>query len=191
MLVIYQDNSGKLQLGNGTLSGWQWSTLQANPVLGSGLTIHQSWQANNIPGLRLGYQIANGHLCTLDWNAWNTNVAGDLWQLREDNPLPIISTLAPLASFTWGTAHTNGLAIIINILSSSSHGVRSDWWTGVAGGSWPPPQSPAALSNVQNYTSLAANADAHIYALQDGGIREFQVGSDGTTYTLVGDVITS
>ncbi len=80
---------------------------------------------------------------------------------------------------------------MMNILSSSSHGVRADWWTGVGGGTWPPPQTPAVMSSVQNYTSLAANADAHIYTLQGGGIKEFQVGSDGTTYTLVGDVTTS
>ena len=180
-----------LQLGNGTSSGWQWSTLEANLILCSRLTIHLYWQANSVAGLRLGYQVANGPLCTLIWNVGNRNVAGEFWQLRKGNPLSIISNRAPLASFTWGIAQLSGLAIMMNTLSSNSHSIRADWWTGAGEGKWLPPQTSTVMNNFQNYTSPATNADAHVYALQDRGVKDFHAVLDGTTYILVDDVITS
>ena len=116
----------KFKLGNATSGGRQWSTLQANPVLESQLSIHKHPHTNNIKDLRPQYQIVSGHHFTLGQNIWNANVAGDLWQLGEDDPLPIIFALTPIAYFSWSIEYCSGLAIITDILSSSSHDVRAD-----------------------------------------------------------------
>ncbi len=85
---------------------------------------------------------------------------------------------------------SNGLPILNDILSSSSHGVSSTFWYGSGGGAWSDGgQTPQAMSATQAYTPLAANANAFVYAMQDGGIKEFVVAVDGTI-NLVGDVVT-
>lgn len=56
----------------------------------------------------------------------------------------------------------DGLAIIMNILSSGLHGFRANEWTDIGGRSWPTPRTPVAINDAQIYASLAANTDAHI-----------------------------
>ncbi len=84
---------------------------------------------------------------------------------------------------------SNGLPIINDILDSSSHGVSSTFWYGSTGGDWTDGATPQAMSITQAYTPLAANANAFVYAMQDGGIKEFAVAGDGSV-VLVGDVTT-
>lgn len=57
-------------------------------------------------------------------------------------------------------------------------------------GEWLPIETPSIMGGVNAFSALAANADAHVYALQDNAIKEFRVASDGTTWSLVGDVET-
>jgi len=49
-------------------------------------------------------------------------------------------------------------------------------------------QNPPIMGQLQIYTAIAANADKHIYALQDGATREFTVAPDGVIWTYVGVV---
>lgn len=105
--------------------------------------------------------------------------------MREDNPRPVISQLAPIACFTWGLVA--GRSAYSDVLSSSQSGVTVD--QDINPGGWPGPIRPDVMANVQNYTSLAANVDAHVYAMENGTIKEFAVANDRTTWVLVGSVI--
>lgn len=74
LLFIWQDSTKKLQLGNGTTTGWEFYTLSANPVFGSGLSLALLWNASWPTSVRLYYQIANGvsnggDLTYLDWSS--------------------------------------------------------------------------------------------------------------------------
>jgi len=110
------------------------------------------------------------------------------WQNRESYPLNQISANASITTFTYGTA-SNGLPVINDILYSSSHGVSSTIWLGSKGGSWSNGVTAQAMSATQAYTPLAANGNAFVYAMQDGGVKEFVVAGDGSI-KLVGDVVT-
>jgi hypothetical protein len=73
LLVVYQDSSSVLNLGNLTSSGWKWSTLNANAVAGTGMSLDLMWGPSWPTGLRLYYQTSNTvsyeHLCSLNWDA--------------------------------------------------------------------------------------------------------------------------
>lgn len=216
LLVVYQDSSSLFNLGNLTSLGWTWSTLNANPVAGSGMSLDLMWDSSSPTSLRLYYQTSNPasyeHLCSLNWDmppadaeagksTWLTfhnvllfadqpNIAlNGNWQNRETEPLNQISANASITSFTYGTVASNGLPIINAILDSSSHGVSSTFWLGSGGGAWSDGQTLQAMSATQTYTPLAANANAFVYAMQDGGVKEFVVAMDGSI-TPVGDVTT-
>jgi hypothetical protein len=95
-----------------------------------------------------------------------------------------------IAAFSYGIVANNSFPILVDVLSSGSHGITNIWWTGVDGGDWPPVQNPSVMSAVDTNTPLAANNDAHVYAMQDGVIKEFMVAEDGVSWSEVGDVVT-
>lgn len=76
-------------------------------------------------------------------------------------------------------------------MSSSSRGINVAWLGGGSnyGTGWHA-ESPEVMKNVQPYSPVAANADRHVYALEDGAVKEYVVSTDGTTWSLVGDVPT-
>jgi len=71
LLVVYQDSSATVNLGNLTSSGWIWSALNTNAVVGSGMSLDMMWSNNSLTSLRLYYQTSNAasnlHLCSLNW----------------------------------------------------------------------------------------------------------------------------
>lgn len=111
------------------------------------------------------------------------------WQNREILSLNQILATASITSFTYGTVASNGLPVISDILDSSSPGVSSTFWYGSTGGDWSDGQTSQAMSATEAFTPLAANANGFVYAMQNGGIKEFIVASDGYI-TLVGDMMT-
>ena len=78
----------------------------------------------------------------------------------------------------------------MEVLSSSSHGVTVDWWSSSQAPSLQNSQSPEVMAGVQNYSAIAANGDGHVYAFQDGVVKEFTVSEDGLRWSLVGNVDT-
>ena len=48
--------------------------------------------------------------------------------------------------------------------------------------------SPTVLQGLQNHSSLASNDDGHVFALQDGNIKEFSLSRDGASWSFVGNV---
>ncbi|KAI9885605.1 MAG: hypothetical protein M1823_002615 [Watsoniomyces obsoletus] len=192
-LLVYQDDRGRFNLGNGTAQGWQWSVLNANPVPGSGASLAVFNQLNTAE-VRLYYQIASGNLCSLNWKEQvevSSRTFQDRWENNENSPLPIISKNAPITSFAYGIGPNRTVPILLDILSSSSRGVNNIWWSGAEGGKWSGPQSPEVMNAVNNYTVLAADTWAHVYAMQGQEIKEFKVEDDGITWTMRGSVPTS
>ena len=47
------------------------------------------------------------------------------------------------------------------------------------------------MQGVRSLSPIAANAVGHVFAFEDGVVKEFEVGKDGTTWTVVGDVTKS
>ena len=110
--------------------------------------------------------------------------------LNKRDPLYRIPTNAPLASFAYGY-NPDGSTTLEEIFSSDTNGTTYQEFT-PSTADWSSPQNPSAMSLVQNSTSLAANTNAHVYALQGGAIAEFAMDNgNGGTWSLVGNVKTS
>lgn len=77
----------------------------------------------------------------------------------------------------------------MDILSSGPYGLTNWWWSGDKG-DWQPAQNPDAMATVDSYTELATNMDKHVYAMQDGQVKEFTVTDDGQSWSEVGLVVT-
>ena len=135
-----------------------------------------------LPGANLVPALYNGtskfydlYLMLIEAQANNT--AGGQWQYREDNPLSPIAKNAPIAAFSHGW-NADGISNLEEVLSSGNNGSTYDLYNGQSGG-WGTQQKAQVMAFVQNYSSLAANADAHAYAMQGGVISEFEMTSGG------------
>lgn len=45
------------------------------------------------------------------------------------------------------------------------------------------------MQRVRSLSPIAANAAGHVFAFEDGVVKEFALGADGMTWNLVGDVM--
>ena len=107
--------------------------------------------------------------------------------LNHRDPLASIPQNAPIASFAYG----HGSTALEEVFSSGINGTTYQKYT-PSTGNWSSPQTPSAMSLVQKSTSLAADADAHMYALQGGAVAEFVMDSGkGGTWSLIGNVTTN
>lgn len=81
LLLVYENSDGKLQFGNTTATGWTWSTLAANFIPGSSLSMNIKWQKNHPAGVRVYYQAENQYLSDLRWEYNNCTLAlpTELW----------------------------------------------------------------------------------------------------------------
>ena len=95
----------------------------------------------------------------------------------------------PLAAFS-GSNDTADDIDVLTVLSSGPSGIVVDGYDGSwQDGDWAPTDNPSILGNVQNYSTIAATDDAHVYALQGGNIVEFVAAAeDGITWSYVGKV---
>ena len=110
--------------------------------------------------------------------------------LNKREPLSRIPKNAPIASFAYGY-NPDGSTTLEEVFSSGITGTTYQEFT-TSTADWSSPQIPSAMSLVQNSTSLAANTDAHVYALQGGAIAEFAMGNGNVeTWSLMGNVKTS
>ena len=110
--------------------------------------------------------------------------------LNKRDPLYRIPTNAPIASFANGY-NPDGSTILEEVFSSGISGMTYQEFT-PSTADWSSPQTPSAMSLVQNSTSLAANTNAQVYALQGGAIAEFAMDNgNGETWSLIGNVKTS
>ncbi|MCJ1271465.1 hypothetical protein MMC22_011366 [Lobaria immixta] len=184
LLLVYENSDGKLQFGNTTATGWTWSTLAANFIPGSSLSMNIKWQKNHPAGVRVYYQAENQYLSDL---RWEYNNSPSLWDLTGDQSFQMIPKGAPITSVVWGVAPGEGRPIWMEILSSGVTGIMVNWWG--FNWVWRPLQTPTIMNDgLNNYISLAANADAHVFALEDGNVHEFKMEADGT-WALVGDIL--
>lgn len=113
------------------------------------------------------------------------------WENREVNPIvPQMASQAPIASFSYGIRP--GLVAVKDTLTASTYGITIQEWT--SNGTWTRNQTPVVMSTVRNYTSIATNSSARAFALVDGTngseVWEYQMGSDLTTWSKVGRVMT-
>ena len=187
LLFAYERSDGKLEIGNYTQQGWDWTTLQSNPAPGTGLALALRWQSTASGDIRLFYQIKDGHLVSQDYNGPRSPPAFT-WLSRETGPVAQLNSISPLTSFTWGTTNF-GDALYNDMISANASGLTVNYWDGVynlnGNGAIPP-----SLASV-DATALAANGDAHVYVLQQNGtIAEFQMLNDVNHWTYVVNINT-
>ena len=188
LLFAYQRSDGQLEVGNYTQSAWVWTTLQSNPAQGTDLALALRWQSAASGDIRLFYQIKDGHLVSQDYNGPRTPPSFT-WISRESGPITQLTSISPLASFTYGDT-SRGDALYNDVISANSSGLTANWWSGVYDLNGDA-QSSGALASVHATTALAANEDKHFYALQQNGtISEFQMLNDDYHWAYVGDVRT-
>ena len=110
--------------------------------------------------------------------------------LNKRDPLSRIPKNAPIASFAYGH-NPDGSTTLEAVFSSGIDGTTYQEYN-ASTADWSSPQTPSAMSLVQSSTSLTANTDAHVYALQGGVIAEFVMDSgNGGTWSLIGNVTTN
>lgn len=197
ILTTYQDSNAKIRVINGTGASPPQTVLEADAVAGTGLAFQSVWHSSGSPGIRIYYQKGAGALMTVDYedSEYGASITGDTawqWTLHEDTPIGSVSTGSSLASFTWGDDSDSGNPLLQFTMSSGPQGIGitrlGSSFSATAGG-WHD-ETPDAMKNVQAYSPVGANADRLVYALQDGGVKEFACSSDGTTWSLLGDVPT-
>lgn len=186
LLFAYERSDGQLEIGNYTQSGWTWNTLQSSPAQGTGLALALRWQRTNAGDIRLFYQTKDGQLVSQDYNG-PSSPPSFTWLSREALPIAQLGSISPLTTFTWGTTSSGG-AEYNDMISANSSGLAVNFWSGVYslnGQGFMPP----TLTGVDKAVALAANADKHVYALQQNGtIAEFQMLSDQYHWAYVGAV---
>lgn len=158
-----QNSDDKLALLNSTANGPQWMTLDANPIPGTGLAFNLVPGSNNTEAPVISYQTANQGLCSAGFSESS-------WTVDERNPISELSTQAPLAGFTWNESN----AQFLDIVSTGQSGITVNYFNS-SEGNWTSVQSPRVMAQVQNYSAIAANAASHVYAFQDGDVKEYQL----------------
>ncbi|KAF6221387.1 hypothetical protein HO133_002242 [Letharia lupina] len=170
LLLVCQNSDDKLALFNSTANaGPQWITLDAYPMPGTGLAFNLVHGTYDTGGLFVVYQTANQALCSASFNK------SQGWTVNEGNPISELSTQAPLAGFTWNVSG----AEYLDIVSTGPSGVTVNYFN-FTNGDWTSVPSSGVLAQVQNYSSIAANAASHIYAFQDGSVKEYQLAPAGS-----------
>ena len=165
LLFVCQNSDDKLALFNSTANaGPQWITLDANPIPGTGLAFNLVPGANDTGTLLIAYQTANQGLCLAGFSQSNG------WTVNEGNPISKLSTHAPLAGFTWNTP----AADYLDIVSTGPSGVNVNYFN-FTNGAWSSVPGSGGLAQVQNYSAIAANDASHVYALQGGNLKEYEL----------------
>ena len=165
LLLVCQNRDDKLALFNSTANaGPQWITLDANPMPGTGLALNVVLGLYNTGNLLVFYQTTDQGLCLSSFNE------SQGWTMNENNAISELSSQAPLASFTWNASGTEYL----DIMSTGPSGVAVNFYN-FTKGAWTSVPSSGVLAQVQNYSAIAANDASHIYALQDGKVKEYQL----------------
>ena len=159
-----QDSDDKLALFTSTANGNQWTTLDANPLFGTGLAFNIVPGTNDTGLLLLFYQTAGREQSSSEFETSHG------WYENESSPISELSTQAPLASFG-----CNG-GDYLDIVSTGPSGVMVNYFN-LTSGVWSSALSPGSLAQVQNYSAIAANAASHVYALQAGQVKEYQLAS--------------
>lgn len=111
--------------------------------------------------------------------------------MHENNSIGSVTRGAAVASFVSGAESPDGNALYALALSSGSRGIKVTC-TGYCSslGTGTQAQSPSAMENVEPFSAVAANVDRHVYAFENGTVKEFVLSIDGSTWSLVGDVPT-
>lgn len=110
--------------------------------------------------------------------------------LNKGDQLSSMPKNAPIASFAYGR-NPDGSTTLEEVFSSGINGTTYQAYT-ASTADWSSPQTPSAMSLIQSSTSLAANADAHMYALPGGVIVEFGMdGGNPGPWSLIGNVTTN
>ncbi|KAL8976776.1 MAG: hypothetical protein Q9205_007290 [Flavoplaca limonia] len=196
LVTAYQDSNDKLRVINATGFSPQPMALGADAVSGTGLALQSVWHSEGSPGLRIYYQNGADDLMTIDYedSEYGAQATGNTaweWTLHEDSPIGPLADGASIASFSTGEDTTTGDPLFQYTVSSTAQGINVAWLGGgeYSGTGWHT-ETPEVMRNVQPYSAVAANADRHVYAIEDGIVKDFVVSIDGTTWDLVGDVPT-
>ncbi|KAL9633849.1 MAG: hypothetical protein Q9204_003234 [Flavoplaca sp. TL-2023a] len=196
LVTVYQDSNDKLWVINATGPSPQPMALGADTVSGTGLAFQSVWHSEGSPGIRIYYQNGADDLMTIDYedSEYGAQATGNTaweWTLHEDSPIGPLADGASIASFSTGEDTATGDPLFQYTVSSTSQGINVAWLGGgeYSGTGWHT-ETPEVMRNVQPYSAVAANADRHVYAIEDGIVKDFVVSIDGTTWSLVGDVPT-
>ena len=131
---------------------------------GTGLSLKSVLGTNDTGNLLVFYQTANDGLCSAGF----TETQG--WTVSEGSPISELSTQAPLAGFVWNVSE----AEYLDIVSTGPSGVTVNYFN-FTSGSWTSVPSSGVFAQVQNYSAIAANAASHVYAFEEGNVKEYQL----------------
>lgn len=97
-----------------------------------------------------------------------------------------------MTSFNLGAGAPLEVPNYLFVLSAGENGVAVSWWDnsnpGFTTTHWGTVQTPIAMERVKPLSPIAANGAGHVFALEDGMVKEFKVEADGTTWDLVRNV---
>lgn len=141
---------------------------------GTGLAFALVHGTNNTGNLLVIYQTEDRGLCSAGFNE------SQGWTVNEGNPISELSTQAPLAAFTWNVAEADYL----DVVSTGPSGVTVNYFNSTNGG-WTSVLSSGVLAQIQNYSAIAANAASHVYAYQDGNVKEYQLAPGMASFYVV------
>ncbi|KAL8866120.1 MAG: hypothetical protein Q9174_006484 [Haloplaca sp. 1 TL-2023] len=205
VFLAYQDsNNGSFQVVNTSRTGdVQYATVPGEPISGSGATFNTAWRSATRANLRLGYQEEGGQLASSFWNGTSAfspplpllrgQSAADrdnYWETESAAPWSSSTSKAPLTSFTYGRGAPVAVPAYLFVLNAGDNGVSVDSWDNSDRDDthWSTPVRPPVMQQVDALSPLAANGAGHVFAMQEGVIKEFAIDADGTSWRLVGDV---
>ncbi|MCJ1244037.1 hypothetical protein MMC30_001234 [Trapelia coarctata] len=207
LLFVYQDDKNQFQLCNLTSDAWAFSSINANAIAGSGVSLTKLSEAIYPAQLRLFYQIGSGSMVAADWVSGaqlaGENIAGKFsgWNLNENTPLsPPSTSPLPITSFPFGSTSPvvsygdiqGGFPSIVDVLISGPTGITEvAWLPNNTSTSYKSASTPQVFNKIQNFSSVASHGWGGFYAIQNGTLMEFALDGGNYTWSLKGPVLTS
>ncbi|KAL8669932.1 MAG: hypothetical protein Q9168_005497 [Polycauliona sp. 1 TL-2023] len=189
LLFAYQDSNNKIWVFNATDPPIPIA-LKANAKGGTSLAMNLVWYHEGSPRISVYYQTETDDLVTADWegSAYGAQASGNnnvwTWNMHEDTPVGRVTSGGSIASFASDSGSPSGDSLFSLAVTSGPQGINTTC-TGLCSGIDNGAQG--ALKDVQPFSAVAANADRHVYAFEDGKVKEFVLSTDGT-WSLTGDV---
>ncbi|KAL8917098.1 MAG: hypothetical protein Q9208_008137 [Pyrenodesmia sp. 3 TL-2023] len=189
--ATYQDSdSGKFKIVNASMSGdVQYIDVPGNPAAGSSAPFSLKWRSSINADIRMHYQLESGQIGSAAWNG-TINEWQDYETDNQTDHYPQTALGSPITSFTFGRGAPIEVPDYMFLLSAGENGVAVSCWdnSDPKNSDWRTITTPQTLQRVDPLSPITANGAGHVFAFQDGAVKEFAVEADGSTWNMIGDV---
>ncbi|KAL8752935.1 MAG: hypothetical protein Q9184_005577 [Pyrenodesmia sp. 2 TL-2023] len=182
--------SGKFNVVNASMSGdVHYIKVPGNPAAGSSSPFTHMWRSKIDAYIRMHYQLGSGQIASAAWNSTSNE-----WEAyetsKETEPYPQTALGAPITSFNFGRGAPIQVSDYMFVLSAGANGVPVSCWdnSNPENTVWRPITTPPTLQRVDPLSPITANGAGHVFAFQDGAVKEFVVEADGSTWIMLGNV---